>query len=473
MISVRVLPVILMAAVVAGCSDGGGDAPSPAPLFRVGAAAVTITPEVSESAPPVWIGGYRQARQATGVHDDLFARTVVVDNGKLRVALVAVDLVGIFLEQVQTVREQVARRVAELGVDHVIVAATHNHESPDTLGLWGPSREETGVHLPYQRFVEHRIVASIATACARLTGARIAFGLTRAAELIVDSREPVVIDDRLLVMEAVDAASGASLATLVNFASHVESLGRNNTLLTADFAHYLVQAIENDRGGVALFFPGAVGGLLTPRGLEMDDPETGQPAPKDSYRNAELYGQALARHALQALETARPSSNRTLWVETRPVTIRLDNPRFQAGVTLGIIGGGELGPRFESEDGAWLVTTEVGLARIGNGMFLLVPGEIYPELIKGGIPDPAVAGADFPDAPVEPPLLPRMSGEFNFVLGLANDEIGYLIPRRQWDDIEPYAYGRDRPQYGERNSVGPEGGPAVSAALHALLDIAH
>ena len=51
------------------------------------------------------------------------------------------------------------------------------------------------------------------------------------------------------------------------------------------------------------------------------------------------------------------------------------------------------------------------------------------------------------------------------LFGLANDEIGYLIPKRQWDARKPYAYGRDASQYGEVNSCGPESARLVMEAL--------
>ena len=176
--------------------------------------------------------------------------------------------------------------------------------------------------------------------------ATLAFGETRANDLIVDSRLPVVIDERVLVMDATDAATGEPIATLVNFASHVEIMGRHNTLLTADYPAYLIDTVESARGGVALFFPGAVGGMQTPRGILMPDPETGEPAEEDSYRNAELYGRAVGRLALEAVKSSRPSSRTDVEMETRRVTLPLDNARFQAGVAAGVIGGGEFGPRF-------------------------------------------------------------------------------------------------------------------------------
>ena len=55
-----------------------------------------------------------------------------------------------------------------------------------------------------------------------------------------------------------------------------------------------------------------------------------------------------------------------------------------------------------------------------------------------------------------------------FVFGLANDEIGYVIPKSEWDRKPPYLYGSTRATYGEVNSVGPEAAPALHGAMTAL-----
>ncbi len=442
------------------------------PIFEVGAAAVRITPEVGPDSPPVWIAGYGNGRRATGVNDDLYARALIVEGQGGRLALVAVDVIGLFLESVQRAGKIVEALGLGLRTEDLIVASTHNHEGPDTMGLWGPSAAETGLDLAYLRFVEKRISEAVREAASEMRPAILRFGETEVPEdLNCDGRLPHVVDRRLLVMEAAEPGSGRPIATLVGFASHPEILGRGNTLLTADYPGFLLRALERERGGVGVFVAGAVGGLLHPRCVLMDDPRTGKPASRDSFRNAELYGEELARLALDALRGASPSARADLWVARREVTIPLANARFQTGLASGVIGAGELEGRFRpGPAGEWTFTTEVGLARIGDGLFLLVPGEIYPELVLGGVPDPAESGADFPDAPPEPALLPRMQGPFNFVVGLANDEIGYLIPRRQWDVVAPFAYGRAEPQYGEVNSVGPFAATRVSAALHALLE---
>jgi len=61
-----------------------------------------------------------------------------------------------------------------------------------------------------------------------------------------------------------------------------------------------------------------------------------------------------------------------------------------------------------------------------------------------------------------------MPGRVKFLFGLANDEIGYLLPKTQWDRRPPYTYGAARPPYGEINSCGPDAAGAVHAALADL-----
>ena len=59
---------------IAGVTASAGD------VLQVGFAEVDITPDVDRERP-VWIAGYGQNRRATGVHDRLFARAVVLSHG--------------------------------------------------------------------------------------------------------------------------------------------------------------------------------------------------------------------------------------------------------------------------------------------------------------------------------------------------------------------------------------------------------
>jgi hypothetical protein len=111
--------------------------------------------------------------------------------------------------------------------------------------------------------------------------------------------------------------------------------------------------------------------------------------------------------------------------------------------------------------------TEVALLTIGEASIACVPGEIYPEIVNGGIE--RAPGGDFDIPPAEvPPLRELMPGRIKFVISLANDEIGYTIPKSEWDEKPPYIYGATGPVYGEINSCGPETAPLLHSAFAEL-----
>lgn len=97
----------------------------------------------------------------------------------------------------------------------------------------------------------------------------------------------------------------------------------------------------------------------------------------------------------------------------------------------------------------------------------MVPGELYPELSVGGVV--RYPGADFPEALIEPALKQMMKAPYRMLIGLANDEIGYIIPRAEWDEKPPWLQNSARRWYGEVNSVGSEAAPRIAAAIQELL----
>src|SRR5204862_7376346 len=113
---------------------------------------------------------------------------------------------------------------------------------------------------------------------------------------------------------------------------------------------------------------------------------------------------------------------------------------------------------------------ELAYLRLGDLHVACIPGELYPELVYGKFQEPVEPGADFAEAPLEPSIASLMPGPKWLLIGLANDELGYIIPKRQWDKSPPHAYRRDAAQYGENNCCGPEDAPIILAALNPLVE---
>jgi hypothetical protein len=256
-----------------------------------------------------------------------------------------------------------------------------------------------------------------------------------------------------------------TIGTLINWANHPEALGSANTQISADYPAAYYRVMETLRGGVAVFMNGAVGGMQSPLGAQIIDPTTRQPAVKNSFRFAETIGERLADLAHDALNNAKPIKiNRIEFTEKR-VLIPVVNDGFRQAAAANLYSGRKaFRPDGSSE-------TVVGYLRLAHGKDLkleaaTIPGELYPELSVGGVEK--YAGADFPAAPVEPPIKQQMHAPYRMLFGLANDEIGYIIPKSEWDNQAPWLQDAPKRWYGEVNSIGPEAAPIVAAAFAAL-----
>jgi hypothetical protein len=167
-----------------------------------------------------------------------------------------------------------------------------------------------------------------------------------------------------------------------------------------------------------------------------------------------------------------------LEVKSREVFLPLDNKLYQLGRRLGVLkregylwkGDPAKADPADADDfkSPVCVRTEVAWLRLGDLDIAAIPGEIYPELVLDKVQDPVDPGADFPDAPIEPAIYKQLHGPHRMIIGLANDELGYIIPKRQWDEKPPFCYGRKKAQYGEANSLGPETAPLLCGAFKEL-----
>jgi len=439
--------------------------------LQVGFGEADITPKLGDK--PVYIAGFGHNRKATKVHDPLFARAVVLKDGKTKIALVSVDLVGFFRPNVLNVRKQLA------GFDYVLVSSTHTHEGPDTLGLWGPSPFKSGVDPDYLKKVETDIVAAVKKADATTKAVAARIGTARAPELLHDAREPQVKHDELVVLSFHDDREKDRLAGLiVQWNCHPETLDSKSTGLSADYVGVTVERLRKKHGCPVVYFTGTVGGLMTTMHVDVKDTE-GKRLPEGSWEKTERYGVLLAELAEKARKESKPVTLTPLEARSRSVFLPMENKLYLLGRQLGVFKRdafywkgnstkAEAAPADETMK-PLCMETEVGYLKLGEVEVAAIPGEIYPELVLDRVQDPADPGADFPDAPIEPAVYKQMKGPHRMIIGLANDEIGYIIPKRQWDEKAPFCYGRKKPQYGEQNSVGPETAPLLCKVFAELV----
>lgn len=468
-------------------------------LLKVGFSAVKITPPLADTwidkdsnaayepdkgdtyvdqngngrFDPYWMAGFGNQRAAAGIHDDLWARAMVLDDGQTRLAIVAVDLIGFGHKNVINVRKALP---LSSRITYTMICSTHNHEGPDMIGMWGESEYRSGVNKTYVQFVEDQVVRAILLAAGNARPARLRFAqdLTGADSLLTDTRKPDVHDSGLYIIQALAADRDTTLGTLVVWGNHPETLWSRNLQLTSDFPHYVRHYLENGipdttgrlvqpgLGGTVVYATGCVGGLMTTSpDVTITDPTTGQHFREPSFEKADAEGKKVAVLVYDALRKDSSTVDSTgIRLVAQTLELPLDNSLFRLGVALGLLDAGY---------SSWgHLRTELAAFAIGPATFLTIPGEIYPEIVNGGITNPP--GADFPTKPIEtPPLRSLMRGQYKFVIGLANDELGYIIPKSEWDTEAPYLYGSKERLYGEINSVGPETAPRLYRSATEIL----
>ncbi|MGQ9576390.1 MAG: hypothetical protein ACUVUC_13835 [Thermoguttaceae bacterium] len=467
------LPILAILAQAILSAGPAPAAPGPdTPVLQAGFGQTDITPTVG-GPKPVYLAGFGQNRKATGILDPLKARAVVFKHGKRKLALVCVDLVGLFYAEVLQVRRELE------GFDLVVVASTHNHEGPDTLGLWGKSPLHSGVDPEYLRTVRQRIVEAVKTADQQAAPAEARIATSRAPELLRDTREPYVKHDELVVLTLWPPGSDKPSGMIVQWNCHPEVLASKNTRISSDFVGPLVERLQARYGCPAVHFTGAVGGLMTTLGLEIRDAQ-GQALADGTVQKTHRYAELVAEAVEKAMAQSRPIRLTPMLARSRELFIPIDNALYLVARTAGVLkrdafvweGNPYKASPFSgttAKSPRLCIRTEVGWLRLGELDVALIPGEIYPELVLGKVQDPPDPGSDFPDCPIEPAIYGQLAGPFRMIVGLANDEIGYIIPKRQWDQKPPFCYGRKTAQYGEINSVGPEAAPIVCEAFRALV----
>ncbi|MEP7273164.1 MAG: neutral/alkaline non-lysosomal ceramidase N-terminal domain-containing protein, partial [Acidobacteriota bacterium] len=400
----------------------------------------------------VYLAGFGSRRLATGKHDDLWARTIVLDDGRTRFAIVSVDFIGYYSSASYYGISQVQKLVdPRLGIQEILVTSTHNHEGPDTIGAWGNGALSDGKYPKYLRFVDRQIARSIALASEGLTPVRLKLGRTdpRLSPSIAGmqtrtrGRPPSVFDEELRVMQFLKApgSQGNSVvATLINWNTHPESMEDKNTEVTSDFPHTVRAEVEKRYGGTALYVSGAIGAVeivgdsntrstdrATFDGKEFPLGSGNRPA--YTFRRTEAIGRDISKAVLDAIGGAQWSRSSALELKKADLSGPMDNPGYallsKVGVldTISPVGDGQV-PKFNT----WIYAL-----RIGDAQVVTTPGELLPELFLG------LAGtrrADCPEAdtgrPLEPGIRQHMSATHRFVFGLCPDELGYIVPGYDW-----------------------------------------
>jgi neutral ceramidase len=364
-----------------------------------------------------------------GLHDDLFARALVLDDGRQPLALLAVDAIGYDnatlgpgRDFTRELRRQVAARTG-LKPAAILLAATHAHSTPETIGLT-PFRDVPGV----AEWLEHHLqelAEAVVEAWQRRAPARAFAGATR-VEGIARYRRIVLKNGKLSVHGPLpppeqvavpwqldetlnllwfERENGAPCAALMNYTAH-PVVAMLLPQVCADYPGAASTRVEQQLpGAVCLFTNGAAGNINTVR-------------VSTNFDDVTLLGHKLGTAVLSqiaALRTGPPLRDITLEVCSQQFELR-SRPCPPLAQTLKAASSTAIGKdgtltRLALKLAQGPIRGELQAMRLGPVRWISVPGEPF----------------------VETGLVMKQASA-NFVVGYANGYLGYFPTRRAYDE---------------------------------------
>jgi neutral ceramidase len=394
--------------------------------LQVGVGQTVITPP--KGMP---MAGYYATRLLEGVHDDLHAKAIVVASGNRKIALVACDLVGIPPAVIEEARKLIEADTGIPGTS-VMVSATHSHTGP--LISSGSREDAYGGQLPvalqYRRDLPRKIAESVRLANAKLAPAKVSFGKGKedgisfnrrffmkdgtvgwnAGKLnpnIVKPAGPIDPDVSVVLFES---AGGEPLATYVNFAMHLDTVGGMRA--SADYPYTLATILGKIKGPdmLTVFTIGAAGNI--------NHIDVKSAVLQKGNEEAARIGTVLAGEVLKTYARLNPVSNNALQVLNR--TVALDPAQLEAGDeerARALAGQLDRGSQVKFLDTVYAFKVLDTLARHGKPLdaevqvialgdqvaWVGLPGEIFTELgaaIKQASPFPLTIVVELAHGPV-------------------------------------------------------------------------
>lgn len=238
--------------------------------FRASCVKVNITPEKNQ-----WLLGYGP-RQSVGVHDNLYHRIVVLDDGRMQFFLISTDLALVSPSLYDGVSKELERDMG-IKAKQVWWTFTHTHSAPEV----GPPGLES-VFLPerflhdhnpeYSELVREALIRGIKEAQSKLEPALLGVGTGMSMANInrrakdVDGSSSLGMNpdgpvDRQIGLIRLERPDGSLLALIANYAMHGTVLGDKNLQISGDAPGMVAEYVEKKLGAPMLYINGAAGNV--------------------------------------------------------------------------------------------------------------------------------------------------------------------------------------------------------------------
>lgn len=283
--------------------------------LKAGVAAVNITPPVG-----VDMTGFGGRPSGTvGIHDPLYAKALVLDDGNTKLVVVTTDLLSLDFELVDKIKSLLEEKIG-IPATNIMLNSSHTHSGPATITLHGMGKPD----LAYLDVLYRKIAGAVLMANDHLSPAKLGYG-RGAVQIGVNRREMRANGNMILGINSkgaiapyvdvikVDDESGTK-AIFFSHAAHPVVLGGSNVLISADYPGYAASTIKQiKQTGVAMFAQGCCGNINA-------NPVGG------TFEDARRLGSILGCAVVSVAEQINPIDELELGADSKIVELPLNEP---------------------------------------------------------------------------------------------------------------------------------------------------
>lgn len=372
------------------------------PSLKVGIGETVITPDKN-----IQMSGFARSQVSTGVHDDLHARSLVIeDANENAVLLMTVSLVGISSQTAEQIRKRVNENTG-IPVEKIVISATHTHA--------GPLVEEG---TPYSDLVIDKCVESAVIAWNTRVPGRVGIESTEVFELGRNRRRLLyggLHPDPEVAVIKIEDKKGRLLGVAFNYGCHPSGLDWQNTLISENWPYFAIRKIKKAVGEHlwVAYYQGAEGNINVGYSAELS--AVGAEMPIRNFWYIEKKGNQMAEAILEALPTIKTSNHQIVKTtsdtfeyplrSSYPFTVDeaklnlseaehklevlKENPEFLQSRTLDNARVKVFAEKqkldaakrfFNKEQYTQTIAIKQQAVRIGDAVFVTFPGELFAEI---------------------------------------------------------------------------------------------
>lgn len=370
-----------------------------------------------------------EGQKATGVMDDQGVAVYALSDGTGGITVQAVlDGYGIARADVLEIRSRLRDFAKEKNIISINVSVLHQHSAIDILGLGVPlipalilnpgmsvtgmDKDEfmAGKNKVFMNNLYEVVTSTVIEAVNDMEEGQLYYGSADASDLMQDKRKPIVFDGEIHRLRFDPTDETSEEIWICEAGIHCTGMG-DTTEVSADYPYYFKEYIKAETGADVVFVQGAELAITCEREPVPTNPDN---------HEVKDFGIELGKRVIAIKDDV--ALDPVLNIALKEVPITADNQILTLAVRLGIIDS------LITKNGTdFVLVTELGYMELGNKIgVVMVPGEIAPEIIWGGVVSKEESWTkeswDFA------PMAETAEVEKLICFGLNNDQIGYILP---------------------------------------------